>query len=139
DPRGRQESRHHGARGGAIANRCGREARADGAETSGRRSRERTVRGDPPEAAGGVSPRARTTHESGGEGGSVLTAAAIAQLTGGTVQGDAQASVDSVASLDRARAGQLSFCASAKYAPLLADTNATIVLVSPDVAESDTR
>src|SRR6185503_8456497 len=100
---------------------------------------QRAVRGHPPEATGGVSPRGRTTHDSGGEGGSVLTAAAIAQLIGGTLHGDEGASIDSVASLDRARAGQLSFCASVKYAPLLADTNASIVLVSPEVAESATR
>ena len=80
-----------------------------------------------------------TTQDTGGEGGSVLTAAAIAQLTGGQVQGDATARISSVASLDRARAGQLSFCASAKYAPLLAATEASIVLVSPDVAAAATR
>ena len=76
---------------------------------------------------------------SGGEGGSVLTAAAIAKLTGGRVEGDADVSINSVASLDRARAGQLSFCASAKYAPLLAGTEASGVLVAPDVATAQTR
>lgn len=85
-----------------------------------------------------MSPR-DTRQETGGEGGSVLTAAVIAQLTGGTVHGDETASVTSVASLDRARPGQLSFCSSPKYAPLLAGTEASIVLVSPDVAESSTR
>jgi UDP-3-O-[3-hydroxymyristoyl] glucosamine N-acyltransferase len=77
--------------------------------------------------------------DSGGEGGSVLTAAAIAQLTGGTVQGDADVSITSVASLDRARSGQLSFCASPKYAQQLAGTEASVVLVSPDVANTTTR
>ena len=76
---------------------------------------------------------------SGGEGGSVLTAAAIAQLTGGTIQGDADVSITSVASLDRAGSGQLSFCASSKYALLLAGTEASVVLVSPDVANATTR
>jgi UDP-3-O-[3-hydroxymyristoyl] glucosamine N-acyltransferase len=79
------------------------------------------------------------TKNNGGEGGSVLTAAAIAELTGGTVEGDAAATISSVASLDRARAGQLSFCASPKYAPLLAETEASVVLVSPEVAGTRTR
>jgi UDP-3-O-[3-hydroxymyristoyl] glucosamine N-acyltransferase len=74
----------------------------------------------------------------GGEGGSVLTAAAIAQLTGGTLHGDERARISSVASLDRATSGQLSFCGSAKYANLLADTKASIVLVAPDVASAHT-
>ena len=47
--------------------------------------------------------------------------------------------VSSVAALDRARSGQLTFCGSAKYASLLADTGASIVLLSPDVAASPTR
>ena len=75
----------------------------------------------------------------GGEDGSVLTAAAIAQLTGGIVKGDVNASISGVASLDRARAGQLSFCASPRYAPLLAGTEASVVLVSPDMADAETR
>ena len=71
---------------------------------------------------------------SGGEGGSVLTAAVIAELTGGELLGNAEAAVSSVASLDRATDGQLSFCATMKYASLLAGTGATVVLVTPDVA-----
>jgi UDP-3-O-[3-hydroxymyristoyl] glucosamine N-acyltransferase len=86
-----------------------------------------------------VTQRAATQKASGGEGGSVLTAAAIAKLTGGKLEGDGNASVTGVASLDRARSGHLSFCASAKYAPLLAGTEASIVLVSPDVADTKTR
>jgi len=86
-----------------------------------------------------VSPRSTKSKDSGGEGGSVLTAAAIAQLVGGKIYGDANVTVSSVASLDRARAGQLSFCASAKYAPLLAGTTASVVLVVPEVADAETR
>ena len=78
-------------------------------------------------------------HDNGGEGGSVLTAAAIAEIVGGNLQGDANANITSIAPLDRARAGQLSFCASAKYAPMLAETQASVVLVSPDVAQEQTR
>jgi UDP-3-O-[3-hydroxymyristoyl] glucosamine N-acyltransferase len=93
------------------------------------------------------APRAAKQKQSGGrregeiEGGNgvVLTAAAIAKLTGGKVQGDANASISSIASLDRARSGQLSFCASNKYASLLAGTQASVVLVSPEVADAETR
>ena len=81
-----------------------------------------------------TSARPVTQHDTGGEGGSVLTAAAIAQLTGGRLEGDEHASVSSVASLDRAQAGQLSFCASPKYASQLVATRASVVLVAPDVA-----
>jgi UDP-3-O-[3-hydroxymyristoyl] glucosamine N-acyltransferase len=86
-----------------------------------------------------VTPRAAKQKATGGEDGSVLTAAAIAQLTGGKLQGDGSAAVSSVASLDRAEAGQLSFCASSKYGTLLAGTKASVVLVSPDVAEVNGR
>jgi UDP-3-O-[3-hydroxymyristoyl] glucosamine N-acyltransferase len=83
--------------------------------------------------------RAARRNDSGSEGGSVLTAAVIAELTGGELLGDAQASVSSVAPLDRASEGQLSFCATGKYATLLADTGATVVLVAPEVAAAATR
>ena len=75
----------------------------------------------------------------GGEGGSVLTAAVIAELTGGELLGDASAGVTSVAPLDRASAGQLSFCAAARYSPQLEGTGATIVLVTPDVRATSTK
>lgn len=54
---------------------------------------------------------------------------------GGERRGDGNASVASVAPLDRARADQLSFCGSAKYAPLMAASAAGVVLVSPQAAE----
>ena len=85
-----------------------------------------------------MTARESLRNDNGGEGGSVLTAAAIAQLTGGQLHGDADARVDSVAPLDRAREGQLAFCGSARYAPLLASTKASIVLVGPDVADART-
>jgi UDP-3-O-[3-hydroxymyristoyl] glucosamine N-acyltransferase len=92
-----------------------------------------------------VSPsRAAATRGNSGAGegptsGPELTAATIAELTGGAVRGDADASITSVASLDRARSGQLSFCASARYAPQLAATEASVVLVAPEVADASTR
>ena len=82
---------------------------------------------------------ARSTSEArsgGGEGGSVLTASAIAQLVGGTLRGDGAATVSSVAPVDRAEAGQLTFCAAPRYAALLAGTRASVVLVAPDVTDA---
>jgi UDP-3-O-[3-hydroxymyristoyl] glucosamine N-acyltransferase len=83
-----------------------------------------------------VTSKATQGNDDGGEGGSVLTAAAIAQLTGGKLQGDGEARVSSVAPLDRAGEGQLTFCGSARYAPQLAATRASVVLVAPEVAQA---
>lgn len=74
--------------------------------------------------------------DTGGEGGSVLTAAAIAQLTGGQLEGDPTVTVNSVASLERAAEGQLAFCASPRYAPQLERSRASAVLVVPELAEA---
>jgi UDP-3-O-[3-hydroxymyristoyl] glucosamine N-acyltransferase len=75
-------------------------------------------------------------NDGGGEGGHVLTAAAIAEAVGGTLTGDPATRVAGVAALDRATAGDLSFLGVAKYAPLLQSTKAGIVLVSPELAET---
>lgn len=64
-----------------------------------------------------------------------MTAAEIAQATGGRLIGDGAARVTGVASLDRAGAGELSFLASARFAPLMASSAAGIVLVSPDLQD----
>lgn len=73
---------------------------------------------------------------SGGEGGHVLTAAAIARLVGGELLADGAAAVSSIAPLDRARADQLSFCGSTKYAPLMERSAAGVVLVTPELARA---
>jgi UDP-3-O-[3-hydroxymyristoyl] glucosamine N-acyltransferase len=88
-----------------------------------------------------VSPRSTVRKSDGGEdaAGGVLTAAAIAELTGGELRGDPAARVSTIAPLDRAGEGQLSFCASSRYAPQLATTAASVVLLAPDVADADTR
>jgi len=70
----------------------------------------------------------------GGEGSRVLTAASIAEMTGGTLTGDAEARVTAVAPLDRAEAHHLTFLASAKYAGLLAQADAGVLLVSSALA-----
>lgn len=85
-----------------------------------------------------MTPRAAVDHEAGGEGGSVLTASAIAQLVGGTLSGTPDARVTALAPLDRAGPDQLTFCASARYEPMLATTRASVVLVAPEVDASKT-
>lgn len=66
----------------------------------------------------------------------MLTAREIAALVGGELQGDAEASVHAVAPLDRAVPGQLTFLGVARYAPMLASCGASVVLLSPDLAET---
>lgn len=68
-----------------------------------------------------------------------LTAAEIAATTGGSVVGDASASVSSVAPLDRASAHDLSFFAHAKYADAFRQSNAGVVLVTPELADAEGR
>lgn len=75
-------------------------------------------------------------HDGGGENDLVLTAAAIAEAVGGTVVGDSSTAVTGVAALDRASRHDLSFLGSAKYAALFETTQAGIVLVATELAES---
>jgi UDP-3-O-[3-hydroxymyristoyl] glucosamine N-acyltransferase len=65
----------------------------------------------------------------------MLTAREIAALVDGELRGDADASVHRVAPIDRAAAGELTFLAAARYAPLLSSCSASVVLVSPDLAD----
>jgi len=73
---------------------------------------------------------------SGGEGGVVLTADAIAAELGGELLGDPLTEVHGIAPLDRAGSAELSFLASPKYAPLLAGSQAGVVLVTPELSQS---
>ncbi|MBR7106852.1 MAG: UDP-3-O-(3-hydroxymyristoyl)glucosamine N-acyltransferase [Lentisphaeria bacterium] len=66
-----------------------------------------------------------------------LSAAQIAEITGGRVCGDADRSVTGVASVKEATAEQLSFVGNKRYEELLATTKAGIVLVCPDLAKSE--
>ncbi len=70
----------------------------------------------------------------GREGVRALTADDIARLVGGAVIGDGSATVHAVAPLDRATAGDVSFLAAAKYAPLFASSGAGVVLIAPELA-----
>ena len=66
-----------------------------------------------------------------GDGASTITAEAIAALISGELIGDGQAAVSGVAPLDRARESELSILSNAKYAPMLAETRAGVVLIDP--------
>jgi UDP-3-O-[3-hydroxymyristoyl] glucosamine N-acyltransferase len=72
----------------------------------------------------------------GGEDERVLTAAAIAEVVGGRLIGDGSIAVTGVAALDRATRRDLSFLAAAKYAPLFAESQAGVVLVAEELAET---
>ena len=74
--------------------------------------------------------------ELGGEGGLVLTAAAIAEAVGGELIGDPSVAVNGVAPLDRASPSDLSFLGAAKYASLFALSRAGVVLILPELAEA---
>jgi UDP-3-O-[3-hydroxymyristoyl] glucosamine N-acyltransferase len=62
-----------------------------------------------------------------------FTVGQIAQVVGGTVEGDADATVSSLAKIEEAGPGALAFMANAKYEPYLYTTGATAVIVSPDL------
>lgn len=68
-----------------------------------------------------------------------LTLAELAAAIGGTVLGDGAVAISGIGPLDRAGAGQLSFLASAKYAPLLVHSEASAVLVSPELQDAPGR
>ena len=65
-----------------------------------------------------------------------LTAAQIAEATGGRLVGDGAVVVRAMAPLDRAGADDLSFLALLKYAPLLAASQAGVVLVAPELEDT---
>jgi UDP-3-O-[3-hydroxymyristoyl] glucosamine N-acyltransferase len=71
---------------------------------------------------------------SSGEGVRTLTAADIAAASGGELRGDPSVRVVSVAPLHRAGADDLTFLATARYAPLLADRSPGVLLVTPELA-----
>ncbi|MBE8167105.1 MAG: UDP-3-O-(3-hydroxymyristoyl)glucosamine N-acyltransferase [Shewanella sp.] len=60
----------------------------------------------------------------------------LASRLGGEVQGKDDAVISSVATLETATKGQLSFLANSKYRSLLVDTKATAVLLTPQNAEN---
>lgn len=62
-----------------------------------------------------------------------FTAKQIAEFLGGTVDGDANASVNTFAKIEEGVPGALSFLSNAKYAPYLYTTKSSIVLVNKDL------
>ncbi len=62
-----------------------------------------------------------------------FTVAQIAQVVGGTVEGDAEATVSSLAKIEEATPGSLAFLSNTKYEPFLYSTGATAVIVSPEL------
>jgi UDP-3-O-[3-hydroxymyristoyl] glucosamine N-acyltransferase len=70
-----------------------------------------------------------------GEGVRTLTAAAIAELSGGELRGDPTTTVAAVAPLYRAGSRDLTFLASGRYAPFLAKASPGILLVTPELAD----
>jgi UDP-3-O-[3-hydroxymyristoyl] glucosamine N-acyltransferase len=62
-----------------------------------------------------------------------FTVGQIAQVVGGTVEGDENAAVSSLAKIEEAGPGALAFLANAKYEPYLYTTRATAVIVSPEL------
>lgn len=77
---------------------------------------------------------ARST--SGGDGSIAITAAAIAVQVEGRVIGDVGALVCRIAPLDRAGPDELSFLAHSRYTSWFATSQAGVVLVSPDLADT---
>jgi len=65
-----------------------------------------------------------------------VTVAHIAELLGGTVRGDGATIITGISSLTEAQPGDISFLANPKYAPFLAETRASAVLVAaPQAAD----
>jgi UDP-3-O-[3-hydroxymyristoyl] glucosamine N-acyltransferase len=83
-----------------------------------------------------VAAPTRPDRQPSGEGVHTLTALDIAAAVGGELRGDGSVEVDAVAALDRAGPRDLSFLASAKYAPLFEHSRAGVVLVAPAVADA---
>jgi UDP-3-O-[3-hydroxymyristoyl] glucosamine N-acyltransferase len=73
---------------------------------------------------------------SSGEGVRTLTAADIAAAAGGELRGDPDARVAAVAPLHRAGTSDVTFLATARYAPLLADRSPGVLLVTPELAST---
>ena len=78
----------------------------------------------------------KKTSSLGGERACTLTAVAIADIVGGELRGDPATTVSGVSPLDRASADDVSFASAARYAPMFRDTQASVVLVTSDLADT---
>ncbi|MDP9206386.1 MAG: UDP-3-O-(3-hydroxymyristoyl)glucosamine N-acyltransferase [Gemmatimonadota bacterium] len=79
-----------------------------------------------------IGPTESGNTNSGDGASGTITAEAIAALVAGELIGDGKASVKGVAPLDRADVTDLSILSSAKYAPMMGQTKAGVVLVDPE-------
>jgi len=59
-----------------------------------------------------------------------FTAAQIAMLINGQVEGDASAAVDSFGKIEEARSNQLAFLANPKYEEFLYTTEASVIIIN---------
>jgi UDP-3-O-[3-hydroxymyristoyl] glucosamine N-acyltransferase len=85
-----------------------------------------------------TAPAAGDARQSGGGAAErrSLTARRIAELVAGELTGDPEVVAWQVAPIERAAPGSVTFLGGAKYAPFLATTGASVVLVSPDLAST---
>ena len=61
----------------------------------------------------------------------------LAEWVGGTVIGDGDVEISGVAAIEEARPGEITFIANPKYLSKLTETNASAVIVSPNVTQAD--
>jgi UDP-3-O-[3-hydroxymyristoyl] glucosamine N-acyltransferase len=68
----------------------------------------------------------------------ILTAGVIAEILGGSVDGDPMVQVSTVSPIEKGFAGSLSFLANPKYTSFVASTDASVVIVKDDFASEST-
>jgi len=61
----------------------------------------------------------------------------LAEFVGGRVLGDGEVEISGIASIDEAKSGEITFVASSKYLPKLAQTKASAVIVSQEITQAD--
>ncbi|MDE7402951.1 MAG: UDP-3-O-(3-hydroxymyristoyl)glucosamine N-acyltransferase [Muribaculaceae bacterium] len=66
-----------------------------------------------------------------------VTPLLIAQMIGGTVDGDGELEITGFAKIEEARKGQISFIANPKYEHFIESTQASVLLVGPDVKKPE--
>jgi len=63
----------------------------------------------------------------------------IARFVGGEIVGDSSIVIRGVSGITEARPGEITFIADSRYADMLEKTEASAVIVSPEVSQSRTR
>jgi UDP-3-O-[3-hydroxymyristoyl] glucosamine N-acyltransferase len=61
----------------------------------------------------------------------------LAEWVGGTVVGDGEVEISGVAAIEEAQPGEITFVANSKYLPKLNQTNASAIIVSKEVPQTD--